>query len=117
MLALYDQETVRNNGQPNYSLLKTAVKLHSDQTRRTRNFRVWNDVVERDQSPRVKKERKPTLRGKCESVFSGRHMDNVPEETHVVSVTNQESLETVAQVRDKKRTIVLSCISLEGKTD
>ena len=29
-------------------------------------------------------------------------MDNVPEETHVVSVMIQESLETVAQVRDKK---------------
>ena len=38
------------------------------------------------QSPRVKRERKPSLRGKWESVFSGRHMDNVPEETHVVSV-------------------------------
>ena len=41
-----------------------------------------------DQSPRVKEERKPTLRGKCESVFSGRHMDNVRKETHVVSVMN-----------------------------
>ena len=39
-----------------------------------------------DQSPRVKKERKPTLRGKCDSVFSGRHMDNVPKDTHVASV-------------------------------
>ena len=34
---------------------------------------MWNE----DQSPRVKKERKPMLRG----VLSGRHMDNVPKET------------------------------------
>ena len=37
-----------------------------------------------DQSPRVKKERKPMLTGKWKSVFGGRHMDTVPEETHVV---------------------------------
>ena len=43
---------------------------------------LWNG----DQSPRVKKERKPTLRGKWESVFSGGHKDNVPKETHAVSV-------------------------------
>ena len=49
-----------------------------------------------------KRERKHTLRGKCESVFSGRHMDNVPQETHVVSVMTQEPLETVAMARDEK---------------
>ena len=43
---------------------------------RTRNFRVWKE----EQSARVKKERKPTLRGKWQSVFSGRHMDNVQKE-------------------------------------
>ena len=47
-------------------------------------------------------ERKPTLRGKWESVFSGRPMDNVPEETHVVSLMTEEPLETVARVKDKK---------------
>ena len=55
-----------------------------------------------DQSPRVKKERKHTLRGKCESVFSGTHMDNVPKETHVVSVMTSKPLETVAKIRDEK---------------
>ena len=69
-----------------------------------------------DQSPRVKKERKLTLRWKWESVFSGRHMDNVPEETLAISVMIQEPLETGGKVRDK-RTIVFSCIPLEGKTD
>ena len=47
VLALYDLETARNSGKPNYSQLKTAVKLHIDQMVRTRNFRVRNDVVER----------------------------------------------------------------------
>ena len=59
---------------------------------------LWNE----DQSPRVKKERKPTLRGKWESVFSGRHMNNVPQETHVVSVMTHKPLEIVAKVRDEK---------------
>ena len=49
-----------------------------------------------------KKERKPTLRGKWESVFSGRHTDNVRQETRVVSVMTHKSLETRAVVRDKK---------------
>ena len=93
VLALHDQETSRNK-KPNCQQLKSALKLHIDQMMRTRNFRVRNDVVE------VKKGRKPTLRGKWRSVFSGRHMDNVPEETHVVSVVVQR-VETEAN-RDKK---------------
>ena len=40
VLALYDQETVRNNGQTRYSRLKTSVRLHFDQMMRTRNFPV-----------------------------------------------------------------------------
>ena len=47
ILALYDQETVRNNEHTTYLRLKTSVKLHFDQTMRTRNFRVWTEVVER----------------------------------------------------------------------
>ena len=47
VLASYDQETARNNGKPNYSQLKAAVKLHIDQMlMRTGNFRVRNKVVE-----------------------------------------------------------------------
>ena len=42
VLALYDQETARNSAKPNYSQLKTVVKLHFDQIMRTRNFRVRN---------------------------------------------------------------------------
>ena len=44
---LYDRETVRNNGQPSYSRLKTSVRLRIDQTMRTRNFRVRNETVEK----------------------------------------------------------------------
>ena len=47
-----------------------------------------------DRLPRVRKERKLALRGLWWSVFSGRHMDNVPDET-------RESLETVA--KDKRQ--------------
>ena len=45
VLALYDQETVRNNGQTDK--LQAAVKLQTDQMMRTPNFRVRNEVVER----------------------------------------------------------------------
>ena len=55
-----------------------------------------------DQSPRVKKERMHALRGKWESVFSGRHMVNFPTETHVVSVMTSKTLETEDKVRDEK---------------
>ena len=58
---------------------------------------LWNE----DQLPRVKKERKPTLRGKWESVSSGRHMDNVPKETHVVSPMILH-LGTDARIRKEK---------------
>ena len=47
VLALYDQETVRNNGHTSYLPLKTSVKLHIDPMMRTRNFRVRSEVVER----------------------------------------------------------------------
>ena len=33
----------------------------------------------------------PALKGKWESVLSGRHMDNVPKETHAVSVLTMAS--------------------------
>ena len=55
-----------------------------------------------DQSPRVTRETKHTLRGKWESVFSGRHMNNVQKETYVVSVMTDKHKETCAVVTDKK---------------
>ena len=49
-MALYDQETARTK-EPNYHTLKTAPERYCGK---------------RDQAPRVKKERKPALRGKLE---------------------------------------------------
>ena len=45
-LAMYEQENVRNNGQPSCSRLKTAARRHTDQIMRTRNFRARNEIVE-----------------------------------------------------------------------
>ena len=55
-----------------------------------------------EQSLKVKKERKPTLKRKWESVFSGTHMDNVHKETHVVSVMTDLYKEACTVVRDEK---------------
>ena len=87
VMALYDQEVARNEWTPNYQQLKPAVKLHFDQMMRNRNFKAWNDVVERGSVTKSQKGNKsPTLRGNWESVFSGRHKDNVQKEILVVSV-------------------------------
>ena len=86
VLALYDQETVRNNGQTSYLRLKTSVKLHIDQMMRTRNFRVQSEVVERGAVTKSQKGNRAYVERKVGSVFSGRHMDNVQKQTHVVSV-------------------------------
>ena len=44
VMALYDQEVARNNGESSYQQLKNAMKLHLDQMMRNRNFRVRSDV-------------------------------------------------------------------------
>ena len=87
VMSMYDQEVVRDNGTPNYQLLKTAVKLHIDQMMRNRNFKARNDAVERGSVTKSQKGNKGYVEtGKWESVFSGKHTDNVPKETLVVSV-------------------------------
>ena len=47
VLAMYEQENVRNNEPPNCSRLKTMVRRQIDQTMRTRNFRALSEIVER----------------------------------------------------------------------
>ena len=76
------KKVARNQGKPDCHQLKTSVTLHTDQIMRTRNFRFGKMLWKEDQLPRVKKETEPMLRGKWKSVFCGRHMDNVPKETH-----------------------------------
>ena len=80
-MALYDQEVARNNGTPNYQQLKTAVKLHIDQMMRNRNFRGQGDVEERGSVTTGHKGE--AYEGEC---FQLKHTDNVPKETHVVSI-------------------------------
>ena len=58
---MYDQEIVRNNGQPSYSRLKTSVRLHIDQTMRTRNFRVRHEFVERGAVTKSQKRKKANV--------------------------------------------------------
>ena len=69
VLALYDQETVRNNGKPNFSQLKTAVKLHNEQMMRTQNFRVRNEVVERGSVTKSQKGKKAYVERKVVECF------------------------------------------------
>ena len=76
VLALYDQETARNKGKPNYSQLKTAVKLHVDQMTRTRNFRVRNDVVERGSVTKSQKGKKAYVESKMGAFPVKGRMDN-----------------------------------------
>ena len=102
VLALYDQETARDNGHTSYVRLKTSVKLHIDQMMTTRNFSLERSCGER--SSHQESKRKESLRREESGrvSFSGRHMDNVPKETHVVSVMTLWPLETRAKVRDEK---------------
>ena len=53
-----------------------------------------------DSSPESQKGEKPAWRGKCENAISGKQLDSVREETHVVSLMIPR-LETDA-IRDKK---------------
>ena len=73
VLALYEQETTRNNEQLWYSRMKTSVRHHVDQTMRTRNFRARNEIVERGVvTKRHRKGEKPARRGR--KVFERRLM-------------------------------------------
>ena len=54
-----------------------------------------------------KKETKPAVRWKWESVFNGRHMDNAPQEIHVVLVMTHSPVERRVKVRDEKGDRVL----------
>ena len=74
------------------------MKLRVDQMMRKRNFKARNDVVERGSVTKSLK-RKQSL----ECVFSGKHKDNVPKDTPVVSdMTLHWLLETAAGVREEK---------------
>ena len=60
--ALHEQENIPNNQPPSYSRLKTTVRRHIDETLRTRNFRVQNEMVEMRAVTISKKGAKPSWR-------------------------------------------------------
>ena len=68
-LALYDQKTVRNNGQTSYSRLKISVRRHIDQMKRTQNFRVRSEVVERGAVTKGQKGKKAYVERKVGECF------------------------------------------------
>ena len=43
VLALYDQETIRNNGQPSYQRLEASGRLHVDQTMTQHELETWKE--------------------------------------------------------------------------
>ena len=70
VFALYDQETARNNGKPNYHMddsCKTSFCLDDETFKLQGLERCCGMRISHQES---KKERKPSLRGKWESVFS-----------------------------------------------
>ena len=70
VLVLYDQETVRNNGQTSYLRLKTSVKLQIDQMMRTRNFRVQERSCGKRSSHQESKRKESLRREERGRVFS-----------------------------------------------
>ena len=65
VMALYDQEVARNNGEPDYQQLQTVVNHHV----RNRNFRVRNDVVERGSVTKSQKGNKAYVERKVGECF------------------------------------------------
>ena len=64
VLALYDQETVRNNGQASYSRLKTSVRLYIDQKIRSQNLKARTEVIDRGVVTRCRKGNKANVERK-----------------------------------------------------
>ena len=58
VLAVYEQENIRNSGQLNCSTrVKTALRRPIDQVMRTRNFRARNEVLETGKATKSHKEK------------------------------------------------------------
>ena len=116
VLALYDQETVRNNGQTRYFTIddfcKTSYRSDDENSKLQSPKR---SCGKRSSHQESKRKGKPTLRCKWESVFSGKHMESVRKETHVVSVMT--NIRRLVRWSERKRTIVLSRTKFEGQAD
>ena len=69
VLALYDQEIVRNGGHPSFSRLKTSVSFNIDQMMWTRTFGVRNEILERGSVSKSQKGKKAYVERKVGECF------------------------------------------------
>ena len=99
--ALYDQETVRNNGQPSYTRLKTSVRLHIDQMMRTRNFRAGNEIVERESVTKSQIWRKASVERKVGECYQWKAIGQYSKGDSCSSSQGRQSGKKHA-IRDKK---------------
>ena len=113
VLALYDQDTVRNNGQTSYLRLKTSVKLHIDQMLRTRNFRVRNEVVERGSVTKSQKGKKAYEEMKVEECFQWKAHGQCSKIDSCSFSHDKTSTRRLVRWSETKRTIVFSCTKFE----
>ena len=102
---------------PNYSQLKTAVKLHIDQTMRTRNFRVRSDVVERGSVTKSQKRKKAYVERKVEECFQWKAHGHMFQKRLMQLQSWHNCLWKQSRWPETKRTIVFSRIQFEGKAD
>ena len=118
LLALYDQETDRNNGKPNYPRLKTAVKLHLGKIIRTRNIRVRSDVVERRSVTKSSEGKKTYVKMKVEECFQWKaHGQCSKGVSCSFSHDTKASGNSGGGQRETKGTVFFSRIFSKSKTD
>ena len=84
MFAMYNQELSGDRVAPSYQKFKRMVRQHSDQTIRTRNFKVWNEEFGTRALVKSRKGRIVSAERKVENAFNGKQMDSVQKETPVV---------------------------------
>ena len=64
LLAMYDQETVRNNRETSYSRLKPSARMYIDRRMRCRNLRARNEMIDRGAVPWSRKGNKANVERK-----------------------------------------------------
>ena len=114
VLALYDQEAVRNNGQTSYLRLKTSVKLHIDQMMRTRDIRVRNEVVERGSVTKSQKGKKANVERKVGECFQWKTHGQCSKGDSCSFSNDRRAPANSGKCQKKKTTTFFSCIPFEG---
>ena len=85
--------------------VKASVRLHNDQTIRTRNFTAGSEIVERGATFRVANGKEPTLRGNWR-LLTVAAKQKMCQWTHVVSAMTRY-LETCRRVKREKASRLL----------